>query len=130
MNMGSLSIEGIAWELAIALHIVADDHSHRQGNNGWLAHKDWEYINIADNKKYGYFTYNGEEVALDGGLVIEGVYSVARVDNMFNPDNKEKFDKALAAAKTVNAMYGQGAITHDVLRDLFPKAHFQIGAFL
>jgi hypothetical protein len=58
--------QGIAWELAIALHIVADDHSHRQGNNGWIAHTDWEHINIADNKEYGYFTYNGEEVALDG----------------------------------------------------------------
>jgi hypothetical protein len=43
---------------------------------------------------------------------------------MFNPDNKEKFDEAIAAAKKVNAMYGQGMITYDVLRNIFPKVHF------
>jgi hypothetical protein len=43
---------------------------------------------------------------------------------MFNPDNKEKFDEAIAAAKKVNAVYGQGMITYDVLRNIFPKDHF------
>jgi hypothetical protein len=72
-------------QLAVAIHVVADDYSHRQVNGDMIAHKEQDYVSEG-NGTFGYYTPS--------------------VDNYRN--HPEQFEKAKEAARCVHKQYVDG----------------------
>jgi hypothetical protein len=71
--------------LAVAIHIAADDYSHRQVNGDIIAHREQDYVSEGN----GTF-----------------VYYTPSVDNYRN--HPEQFEKAKEAARCVHKQYVDG----------------------